>query len=101
MAIKNCECCGADAQTRYAFRYPNVNNKDTTKYICKACHESIRVIINEFMESVKTYTKDTEDHYPVTYPDMMNREVVKYISYQDYRMLEKEINAFIENGGVI
>ena len=37
--MANCEICGADSKTRYKFRYPNSNNKDTTKLICKDCHE--------------------------------------------------------------
>lgn len=100
MAVKNCECCGAEVNTRYPFRYPNSNNKDTTKYICKTCHERLRVIINEFMGTIDSYLKKTEEHYPVIYPDIMNEEVTRYISYNDYRNLEKEINNFIESGGI-
>lgn len=100
MATMNCECCGANADTRYSFRYPNSNNKDTTKQICRTCHERLRVIINEFIDSVDSYTKKIDDHYPVTYPNIMNEEVVRYIAYNDYKNLEKEINNFIESGGI-
>ena len=98
--IKNCECCGAEVKTRYSFRFPNSNNKDTTKYICKTCHERLRVIINEFISTVDSYIKSTEETYPVIYPDIMNEEVTRYIGYNDYRRLEKEINNFIESGGI-
>lgn len=98
--MTNCEICGADSNTRYKFRYPNSDNKDTTKLICKDCHESLRVIINEFIDSVESLADKTEGYYPVIYPDTMNKEAKKYIAYTDYKNLEKEINTFIENGGV-
>lgn len=100
MAKLNCECCGKEVTTRYAFRYPNSNNKDTTKYICKDCHERLRVIINEFISSVDSYTNEVSDHYPVIYPNLMNEETTRYISYDNYKRLEKKINAFIESGGI-
>lgn len=96
----NCEICGIECDTRYSFRYPNSENKDTTKQICKDCHEALRAIINQFIDSVNSYTTKTDDYYPVIYPNTMNVETVRYISYSDYKNLEKEINTFIENGGV-
>ena len=99
MPKANCECCGVEVNIRYAFRYPNSNNKDTTKFICKTCHEKLRVIINEFMSSVDSYINQKEDFYPVIYPNLMNAETTRYISYDNYRVLEKRINAFIESGG--
>lgn len=95
-----CEICGADCVERHSFRYPNSDNKDTTKLICKECHESVRVIINEHMNEVNTYGEKIDDHFPVVYPDIMNNKTTKYISYDDYKALEDKINAFVENGGV-
>lgn len=97
---QNCEICGAECEERYSFRYPNSNNQDTTKYICKECHEAIRVIINQFMDSVETSNTKKKDFYPVVYPNTLNKATSSYISYDDYKNLEKEINTFIENGGV-
>lgn len=99
MADLICEVCGAKCEERYSFRYPNSSNQDTTKYICKECHEGVRVIINQFMNTVTVNTSKTEDFYPVVYPNTLNKETISYISYSDYKNLEKEINTFIENGG--
>lgn len=100
MAV-NCECCGADSDKRYPFRYPNSDNVDTTIYICKSCHQSVRVLLNEFIEDLDDVSsKKKEDHYPVRYPDLNNKDTTVYISYADYRKLEDEINAFVENGGL-
>lgn len=97
----NCEICGADSDTRYPFRYPNSDNVDTTIYICKSCHQSVRVLINEYIEGLDdSSTKKKDDYYPVRYPNLSNEDTVTYISYKDYRELEDEINAFIENGGL-
>lgn len=98
--MANCEICGTECKTRYSFRYPNSNNQDTTKQICKECHEALRVIINQFIDSVTSYTSKMEDYYPVIYPNLMNKETTRYILYNDYKNLEKEINTFIENGGI-
>ena len=97
----NCECCSTDCDTRYPFRYPNDDNVDTTIYICKSCHQSIRVLINSFIEELnETSTSKKDNFYPVRYPNLSNIDTVTYISYSDYRELEDEINAFIENGGL-
>lgn len=98
--MANCEICGIECTNRYSFRYPNSNNQDTTKQICKECHESLRVIINQFIDSVTSYTAKSKDFFPVIYPNTLNDETVRYISYDDYKALEKEINTFIDNGGV-
>lgn len=99
--MANCEICGADSETRYDFRYPNSNNEDTTVLVCKSCHESIRVLINQFIDSLdETSTVKLKDYYPVRYPNLNNADTVTYIKYEDYRELEDEINIFIENGGL-
>lgn len=99
MAV-TCEICGAECDKRYSFRYPNSNNQDTTKQICKECHESLRVIINQFIDSVTSYSEKADGFYPVIFPNTLNDETVKYISYDDYKALEVEINTFVNNGGV-
>ena len=100
MAKKLCEICGSECEKRYPFRYPNSNNKDTTKQICKECHESLRAIINQFMDSVTSYTSKTTSTYLVVYPNLSNKETTKYLAYDDHKNLEKEINKFIESGGI-
>ena len=79
---------------------PNSHNKDTTKQICKECHESLRAIINQFMDSVTSYTSKTTSTYLVVYPNLSNKETTKYLAYDDHKNLEKEINKFIESGGI-
>ena len=60
----------------------------------------IKILINEFIDSVESSMSKIDNYYPVIYPDVMNEETKKYIAYADYKNLEKEINAFIENGGI-
>ena len=60
----------------------------------------MRLIINEFIDSVESSMSKIDNYDPVIYPDVMNEETKKYIAYADYKNLEKEINTFIENGGV-
>ena len=79
---------------------PNSNNKDTTKQICKECHESLRAIINQFIDSVISYTSKTANTYLVVYPNLSNNETTKYLPYDDHKHLEKEINNFAESGGL-
>ena len=97
---QNCEICGVECEERHSFRYPDSNNQDTTKYICKECHQSIRLIINDFMDSIETSNVKKDNFYPVIYPNKMNNETTKYIEYNNYKSLEKEINKFIDNGGI-
>ena len=54
---------------------PNSNNKDTTKQICKECHESLRAIINQFIDSVISYTSKTANTYLVVYSNLSNKEI--------------------------
>lgn len=96
----NCECCGIKCEKRYSFRYPNSNNQDTTKQICKECHQKIRIIINEYIDSITTYSQKQEGTYPVVYPNAMNDETIRYLLLENYRVLETKINDFIEGGGV-
>ena len=100
MAEITCEICGIACEERHTFRYPNSENKDTTKYICKECHQALRVIINQFIDSTTSYTSKIDGFYPVIYPNTMNEETIRYISFDDYKALEDEINAFIDNGGI-
>jgi hypothetical protein len=96
-----CEICGAESETRYDFRYPNEDNEDTSLLICKSCHESIRVLINEFIESLdEVSSTKKKNFYPVRYPNLSNLDTITYIKYEDYRALEDEINMFVENGGL-
>lgn len=99
MAI-TCEICGVDCNKRYNFSYPNSNNQYTTKQICKECHESLRVIINQFIDSITSYNSKSKGYYPVIFPNTQNEETTKYISYDDHKALEKKINTFIDNGGI-
>lgn len=49
----NCKRCGKDVGTAdklYPITYPNANNDEVTKNICKECHETIRKAIITLME---------------------------------------------------
>ena len=100
MASKTCNCCGKDCEFVYPFRYPNVNNVDTTKYVCYECHESIRKIINQAIETITTYDTKQENTYPIRYPNTNNTDTTKYILYDDYKYIQNLVNNFIESGGI-
>lgn len=96
---KNCEICGKDSEYVYPFRYPNINNIDTTKHICYECHESIRATINQIVETIKSFDTKQESTYPIRYPNTNNTDTTKYISYDDYKHIQDLINNYVESGG--